>query len=85
MREWIKKVLSSDPLASYARAASALAALVFLALDVYSTLKAGGVAAGLSRDALIGQAVFISSLYGVGKAGETLEKFSQRADDGEKH
>jgi len=80
MLAWLKRVMSNDPLASYARAASGLAVLVFLALDVYSVLRARGVAAGLSRDALIGQAVFISSVYGCGKLGEAAEKFAERKE-----
>ncbi len=80
MLAWLKKVLSSDPLASYARAASGLSILVFLALDVYSSLRARSVAIGLSRDVLIGQAVFISSVYGCGKMGETIQHFADRQD-----
>lgn len=80
MLAWLKRVLSSDPLASYSRAASGLASLVFLALDIYSVLKVGGVVAGLSRDALYGQAAFISSVYGCGKIGETVQKFADKGD-----
>ena len=80
MFDWLKRVLSSDPLASYARAASGLSVLVFLVLDAYSVFKAHGVAAGLSRDVLIGQAVFVSSVYGCGKLGEVGEKFAGRGE-----
>lgn len=78
---YLKRVLSNDPVASYARAASGLAVLVFLGLDTYSVLKAGGVTAGLSRDALIGQAVFVSSVYGCGKLGEVGDKFAGKGED----
>ena len=80
MLAYLKKVLSSDPLASYARAASGLAVVVFLGLDSWSVIRAGGVSAGLSRDTLIGQAVFISSVYGCGKLGETAQKFADRGE-----
>ena len=81
MLEHLKKLLSSDPLASYARTASGLSVLVFLALDVYSSIQARGVALGLSRDVLIGQAVFVSSVYGCGKLGEVGGKFAGREGD----
>ena len=55
MKEYIKKILSSDPLASYSRFASFLAMLVFLVLDIHSCIKASGVVNGLTRDVLIGK------------------------------
>jgi hypothetical protein len=79
MLERLKKIFSSDPMASYARTASGLAVLVFLALDVYAVIKTRALSGGPvlpCRDTLIGQAVFISSVYGCGKLGETVQKFA---------
>ena len=81
MLEHLKKILSSDPLARYARTASGLSVVVFLGLNIYSALRAHSVAVGLSRDVLIGQAVFVSSVYGCGKLGEVGEKFAGREGD----
>lgn len=74
----IKRTLSNDPYASYSRTMSAISALVFLGLDIYTTIKAGGVS-GMDRDVLIGQAFFVSSIYGCGKVGESLQSFSPKA------
>ena len=75
----IKRTLSNDPYASYSRTMSAITSLVFLGLDIYSTIKAGSVVTGLSRDVLFGQAFFVTSIYGCGKLGEGLQSFSPKA------
>lgn len=80
MKEWLKKLLSSNELASFSRTGAAVSLIIFLSLDIFTVLWAAlylhrpMMLPG--RDNLIGQAVFVAAIYSPGKAGETISKFA---------
>jgi hypothetical protein len=79
MKEYIKKVLSSNSFQSFSRHGSLLALVVMLGLDVFHTVATwynSGIPNLPGRDELVGQGVLVSSLYGSGKMGETIGKFA---------
>ena len=79
--EYIKKLLSEDSTVSFCRHSSALAAIVMLSLDVFYSVAVWhhtGSPALPEEGTLTGQAILISSLYGTGKAGETIQKFAPK-------
>lgn len=77
MKEWVKKLFSSSQVASLFRTGTASSIIVFLGLDIFKTIYTTlhGVP-GLTRDELIGQAIFVTSVYSPGKVGDVVQRFS---------
>ena len=81
---YVKKLMSDDKTVSFCRHSAALSALVMLSLDIFysvATWHHSGVPTLPDQGPLTGQAILISSLYGTGKAGETIQKFAPKDGD----
>ena len=77
--EYVKKLLSEDKTVSFCRHSAALSAVVMLTLDVFysvATWHHTGLPVLPDQGPLTGQAILITSLYGTGKLGETVQKWS---------
>lgn len=82
--EYVKKLLSEDKTVSFCRHSAALSAIVMLSLDVFysvATWHHTGLPVLPDQGPLTGQAILISSLYGTGKAGETIQHFAHKEGD----
>jgi len=82
MLRWVATLLSSSEFASFSRTATLIALAVFMFMDVYKLFVSRHLPQGPvlpTRDELIGQAILLSSLYGPGKVGETIQKWAPGA------
>ena len=75
MKEYLKRMMSSSAMVSFSRNGSGFALIVCLFLDVLNFMVAwhAGTTPRLpTRDEWVGQALFVPSLYGAGKACDTI-------------